>query len=181
MLAYSKQGIKATENWLAERWSQIQTRSLATRRPLGYGHLEEGCDIQLTRTWILRCPTQHKGALRSLMSGDTITDDIIIKQGDIAGDSEFVYFIIEGLAEVIQEKRDFYYYSLQSTDLFFAEQGAMMENSLRSQRTLTKQMKKESGNPMKLLQSLTKSFAQKVKETGKMGNERDGPQLNKDR
>ena len=46
-------------------------------------------------------------------------DDIIIKQGDLTGNDEYVYIIIEGLAEVIQEKRDFCYFDLDSTSLFF--------------------------------------------------------------
>ena len=44
-----------------------------------------------------------------------LQDDIIIKEGDISGPDEFFYIIIEGYAEVIQEKRDFIYYDFDET------------------------------------------------------------------
>lgn len=46
-------------------------------------------------------------------------DDIILKQGDLAEDDDHVFFIIEGLAEVIQERKDFAFYSLVQTEEFF--------------------------------------------------------------
>lgn len=50
-----------------------------------------------------------------------LQDDIIIKQGDLAGHGDgkiddYVYFIVEGLAEVIQEKRDFLHFNLDSME-----------------------------------------------------------------
>lgn len=44
-----------------------------------------------------------------------LQDDFIVKQGDLAGAGEFFYIIVEGLAEVIQEKRDFIFFDLEST------------------------------------------------------------------
>lgn len=52
-----------------------------------------------------------------------LQDDIIIKQGDLAGPEEYFYIIIEGLAEVIQEKRDFCFYHLDSTRMFLKDNG----------------------------------------------------------
>ena len=76
MLASNTPRVKATEGWQLDRWAQIQARALATRRPAGYGHLKEGCDVHPTRAGLQRCPLKRRGAMRSLMSGDTITDDI---------------------------------------------------------------------------------------------------------
>jgi len=53
-----------------------------------------------------------------------LQDDIIVKQGDLAGPEEYFYVIIEGLAEVIQEKRDFCYCSLDSIKMFLRDQSA---------------------------------------------------------
>lgn len=40
-----------------------------------------------------------------------LPQDVIVKQNDMAdNDTEFVYFIIEGFAQVIQERRDFCYF-----------------------------------------------------------------------
>jgi|TARA_B110000285_G_C15059768_1_gene581688 hypothetical protein len=50
-----------------------------------------------------------------------LQDDFIIKQGDIADQNEYVYIIVEGLAEVILEKTDFCYYSLDSTKMFLTD------------------------------------------------------------
>ena len=43
---------------------------------------------------------------------------MIIKQGDLGGDEEYVYFITEGLAEVFLEKRDFLYFNQSSLNYF---------------------------------------------------------------
>jgi hypothetical protein len=52
-----------------------------------------------------------------------LKDDIIIKQGDAAGFGQnkiddFVYFTLEGMAEVIQEKKDFMHFDLTSINKF---------------------------------------------------------------
>jgi CRP-like cAMP-binding protein len=47
-----------------------------------------------------------------------LRDDIIIKQGDLGGDQEYVYFITEGIAEVFLEKRDFLYFNQSSLNFF---------------------------------------------------------------
>ena len=57
-----------------------------------------------------------------------LRDDIIIKQGDAAGYGndkidDFVYFTLEGMAEVVQEKRDFLHFDLGSINKFQTEDG----------------------------------------------------------
>lgn len=51
----------------------------------------------------------------------------------MAGPDEYVYIIVEGLAEVILEKTDFCYYSLDSTKMFLTDQEdqyAVVESTL---------------------------------------------------
>ena len=50
-----------------------------------------------------------------------LIDDVIIKQGDLAGPDAFFYIIVEGFAEVIQEKVDFCYFDSDSTKLFLTD------------------------------------------------------------
>lgn len=50
-----------------------------------------------------------------------LEDDTIIKQGDMAGPNENVYFILEGSANVILEKNDFCHFNQESIDLFLNE------------------------------------------------------------
>lgn len=56
-----------------------------------------------------------------------LQDDVIVKQGDIAGPDEYFYIVIEGLAEVILEKRDFCFYSLDSIEMFLKGKGSTIE------------------------------------------------------
>lgn len=57
-----------------------------------------------------------------------LENDIIVKQGDMAGDEENVYFILEGSANVILEKRDFNYFNLKSREHFLNEHEDTVEN-----------------------------------------------------
>ena len=50
-----------------------------------------------------------------------LADDTIIKQGDMAGPKDNVFFNLEGSATVILEKRDFLYFNVKCTDLFLNE------------------------------------------------------------
>lgn len=50
-----------------------------------------------------------------------LIDDVIIKEGDLAGPNESFYIIMEGFAEVIQEKTDFCYYDTGHTKHFLTE------------------------------------------------------------
>lgn len=72
-----------------------------------------------------------------------LQDDIIIKQGDMAGPDEYVYIIVEGLAEVILEKTDFCYYSLDSTKMFLTDQEdkyAVVESTVMNWLQATKKI-----------------------------------------
>lgn len=51
-----------------------------------------------------------------------LPQDVIVKQNDMAdNDTEFVYFIIEGFAQVIQERRDFCYFHQGNISHFLTE------------------------------------------------------------
>ena len=84
----AREGIKATGKWLVSKWTQQQAKQLAHRRPASFGHLSTGCDIQLTRRGLQKCPAANRGAMRSLMSGDTVTDDLSSKHFKIGGTGE---------------------------------------------------------------------------------------------
>lgn len=51
-----------------------------------------------------------------------LPQDVIVKQNDMAdSETEFVYFIIEGFAQVIQERRDFCYFYQDNINHFMTE------------------------------------------------------------
>ena len=85
----SLEGEKATEEWLLSLWKKNEANILAIRRPKYYGHLKKGWDTTLITKGISACAAAHKGALISLMSGDTYTDSTANKSGQGADIATF--------------------------------------------------------------------------------------------
>lgn len=50
-----------------------------------------------------------------------LENDAIVKQCDMVGDEDNVYFILEGTANVILEKHDFDYFNFKSLEHFLNE------------------------------------------------------------
>ena len=92
---------------------------------------------------------------------------MIIKQGDLGGDEEYVYFITEGLAEVFLEKRDFLYFN-QSSLNFFRNEHLEQDVSLIQQKldedSKDQDEQKEGGSDeesrKKIRQTLEKQISQ---------------------
>ena len=87
-----------------------------------------------------------------------LEDDTIVKQGDMAGPQENVYFILEGTANVILEKRDFCYFDFENVQFFLNEHEEFIEKvDKKTQETFVKDiLKRRFGHKIKTMQDQNK-------------------------
>lgn len=104
-----------------------------------------------------------------------LPQDVIVKQNDMADEeTEFVYFVIEGFAQVIQERRDFCYFHQENINLFMTEHELEDPDDDITQN-LEKLAKKGLGKAMKNVDNQTLRAGNKNLNTdGKQGNIKDG-------
>lgn len=88
-----------------------------------------------------------------------LEEDVLIKQGDMAGPEEHVYFILEGNMHVILERRDFLYFNRENVELFLHEHedASYLIDDMTKKAYLLESIKEKFSMPIQQLTQLNRN------------------------